>query len=140
MFLRCPTSPGRHFSGRSAVAATALVASVAALTGLTAMSASAATTARHLTSPTTPRMPAKIAPNWTTPAVGPAVPLPVFSKSFTSGGQSFTYRMVGTDPQGAAATTTVPCCIAKRIARRSAFQIARCPASLRQLNSHGSAK
>ena len=111
MFLRCLTSLRRHFSGRSAVAATALVASVAALTGLTATSASsasAATTARHLTAPSTPRMPAKIDASWTGAAVGPAVPLPLFSKTFTSGGQTFTYRMVGTDPEGAAATTTVP--------------------------------
>src|SRR5262245_13569569 len=75
---------------------------------MSASAAPAATTARHLTSPTTPRIPAKISPSWTAAAVGPSVPLPVFSKSFTTGGQTFTYRMVGTDPQGAAATTTVP--------------------------------
>jgi hypothetical protein len=39
-----------------------------------------------------------------------------------------------------AATTSVPWDWANSIARRSATQIARCPASLRQLNSHGSAK
>jgi len=38
------------------------------------------------------------------------------------------------------ATTTVPLDCAKRIARRSAFQMARCPASFLQLNSQGSAK
>ena len=108
MFLRCPTPLRRH-SSRSVVAATALVASLAALTGLTAMSASAATTtAWTLTAPTSLRVPAKISTSSTAPAVGPSVPLPVFSKSFTSGGSSFTYQMVGTDPQGAAATTTVP--------------------------------
>jgi hypothetical protein len=38
------------------------------------------------------------------------------------------------------ATTRTPLDWAYPIARRSAFQIARCSASLRQLNSHGSAK
>ena len=41
---------------------------------------------------------------------------------------------------GVTATTNVPLDWANRIARRSASQIARWPASLRQLNSHGSAK
>ena len=39
-----------------------------------------------------------------------------------------------------AATTVTPCCCAKRIARASAFQIARCSGSFLQLKYHGSAK
>ena len=39
-----------------------------------------------------------------------------------------------------AATTTTPLDRAYLIARRSAFQIARCSGSFLQLNSHGSAK
>jgi hypothetical protein len=108
-------TPVRRRSARPAAAATALAGGLAALvtlTGLTTASASAAPAvaagARHLTPPTSPRVPAKISPSWTAAAVGPSVPLPVFSKSFTTGGQTFTYRMVGSDPQGAAATTTVP--------------------------------
>ncbi len=40
----------------------------------------------------------------------------------------------------AAETTVTPCCSAYRMARCSAFQMARWVASFLQLNSHGSAK
>jgi len=44
----------------------------------------------------------------TPPAAASSATIPYFTDTFRTGGQTYTYRMVGTDPDAGAATTTVP--------------------------------
>ena len=53
--------------------------------------------------------PAAVMSHATVAAPGPAVtPLKTFTKSFVYNGHTYPYTMVGTDPKGAAVTTTIP--------------------------------
>ncbi len=111
-----PIARRRGGAVSAALAAAALSTSLtfAASTPATAAGASAAAPARTTTlgAPRVVTLPARSMGTGPrigrslVPVLGPQVP--TFTHSFTSGGTSYGYRMVGTDPLKAAATTTVP--------------------------------